>query len=234
MLLKETLILILFCTLLSIQEGRAQSAAKQKIRGLAVQQVLSFCPTCDVVVESKWMPAKIAQLDSTKIRGLQFTETGLPRGYQTATVFFIRDGSQSQERIQLFIRVNLKVLVTNRRIARNQTINETDLSWQTKDITRMHTLPVVSKSEIAGKAVSRMIPEGSMILESDLQKEPIVKAGDQVRLVYSQGGIEIAIDCTARQSKAKGEDIRLYSRETGKTYIGKVLTPSKIIWEKTL
>lgn len=231
----STLILFVIFGLLSCNlEGHAQSVAEQKIGGLATQQVLSFCSTCQVEIESKWMPDEIARLDSTQIKQLQFSEVGLPKGYQNANVFFTDDGESKSAQVQLFVDLKRKLPVVNKRIERNQTITADDLTWRILDITRMKEFPIASIQKITGNAAGRLIPKGNVILNTDLQQVPIIEVGDNIKMVYRETGIEVALDCTARQARAKGEEIRVYSRETRKTYIGKVLTPSKVKWKKTL
>jgi flagella basal body P-ring formation protein FlgA len=229
------ILFVIFGLLSCSLEGHAQSAAEQKIGGLATQQVLSFCSSsCEVEVKSKWMPDKIAGLDSAQIKQLQFNEVGLPKGYQTVNVFFADDGETKSAQMQLFVELKQKLPVVNKRIERNQTITQNDLTWRILDITRMKKFPIAKVEEITGKAAGRLISKGNVILNSDLQQAPIIEVGDNIQMVYREGGIEVALDCTARQARAKGEQIRVFSRETRKTYIGKVLTPSKVIWEKTL
>ena len=231
----STLILFVIFGLLSCNlEGFAQSAAEQKIGGLATQQVLSFCSTCQVEVESKWMPDEITSLDSAQVKQLQFNEVGLPKGYQTANVFFTDDGESKSAQVQLFVDLKRKLPVVNKRIERNKTITKDDLTWKILDVTRMKESPITSIQKITGKAAGRLITKGNAILATDLQQVPIIKVGDNIKMVYREAGIEVALNCTARQARAKGEEIRVYSRETRKTYIGKVLNPSKVKWEKTL
>lgn len=220
--------------LLSCNAGYAQDTVQKKIGKLATQQVLSSCEECKVTVETKWMPSAVSRLDSSQIEQVQFREVGLPRGYQTVNISYQKDGQLRTYELQLFVKLKQKLPVVNKRIERNETIEAEDLAWKNKDITRLQKLPLTSKEEIVGQSVSNLIQKGDIVLQSDLQQLPIIKAGDNIKMVYSEGGVELALDCRARQAKAKGERIRVYSDKTRKTYLAKVVTSKKVIWEKTL
>jgi flagella basal body P-ring formation protein FlgA len=61
-----------------------------------------------------------------------------------------------------------------------------------------------------------------------------VRAGDAVTLIFKEKGIQVQLTGEARQNGAKNDEIRIYSEETRKKYLGKVVRPGVAIWKQTL
>lgn len=225
--------ILLFSGLLAPQDSFTQNSSAQ-IEKLAHKKVSSICEECEIIVEPKWIPKKIQRLESGQITNIQFRDAGLPRGYQTSRIYYREAGEMRSEDVQLFIRIEKPLPVVNRRIERNEIISADDIVFRMTEITRLQRMPLDSKEEIVNLSAANVIQKGDLIYESDLQKVPVIKPGDVVEMVYTEGGVEVSLSCNARQAKAKGEQIRLYSDKTRKTYIGKVINSTKVLWEKTL
>lgn len=232
-LLTAIILLVSSLAFLYPSAGYGQATVENQLHKLAIEQIRSQCPTCDVQLETKWIPDELRS-SAARVTLLRFEEVGLPRGYQTASVEYIRNGKAQTRQVQLYAEVKRKVPVVNKRIERNRTITPADVTWKRKDLSRMRKLPVLSLEEVTGKASAGIMQKGDAILPSDLQQIPVIAVGDNIRMIYQKDGVKLAMNCTARQAKARGERIRVYSDETRKTYIAKVLTPSKVIWKKTL
>lgn len=214
--------------------GNAMDSSGEKIEELAHRKVSSLCEECEIAVIPKWIPKRVQHLDSHQITEIQFTQVGLAGGYQTVRVFFRENGEMISRDVQLFIRIEKPLPVTARRIDRNEVISGADLVMRKTEITHLQRMPIDSKEKIVNQSAAGLIKKGEVVYASNLQKKPIIKAGDLVEMIYIEGGVEVALNCNAREDKAKGEDLRLYSEKTRKTYIGKVLTSKQVIWEKTL
>jgi len=72
------------------------------------------------------------------------------------------------------------------------------------------------------------------VRRADITTEYLVEAGESVTLVFINSGTRIDLSATARQSGALNEDIRLYSEETRRTYLGTVSGNGEVIWKRTL
>lgn len=225
--------MLVFSGFLVPQDSFTQNSS-ELIEKLAHTKVSSICEECEIIVTPKWIPKKIQHLDSGQITSIQFRDTGLPRGYQTSKIYYREGGETRSKDVQLFIRIEKPLPVVNRRIERNEILSGDDIVFRLKEITRLQRMPLDSIEEIVNLSAAKVIQNGDLIYESDLQKVPVIKPGDVVEMVYTEGGVEVALSCNARQAKAKGEQIRLYSDKTRKTYIGKVINSTKVLWEKTL
>lgn len=214
--------------------GRAQNSSVEKIEELARQEITSLCEGCEVTVSPKWIPNIIEGLGFHQITDLQFKEVGLPTGYQTTKVFYRKNNEALSRNVQLLIRIKKPLPVAAKRIERNTVISDGDLKIRMTDITLLQRMPIDSKEEIVNQSAAGLIKKGRVIYSSNLQNKPVIKAGDRVEMIYVEGGVEVALNCNAREDKATGENIRLYSEKTRKTYVGKVLNAKKVLWEKTL
>jgi len=211
----------------------AQNTVEIKINSLAKKHLDTVCKECRVDISIKWAPGRVTELDSSDIRFLKFS-SGLPRGYQNATVYYQQERQKKNAEIQFYIRVLKRLPVAANRILSGDLLSDDDLAYQWVDVSRMQILPVFSLERLRGQTSGRIIKKGSVFWEKDFEAVPLVEAGNPVKLLYRETGIEVQIQCVARESKAAGESIRLYSKETGTIYIGKVINQSKAIWERTL
>lgn len=226
--------LLVFNSILLPAFGYAQNSSIEKIRQLAEKEISSLCEECEITVTPKWIHTSIENLNSNQIKDIRFITVDLPKGYQTAQVLYRENDEVHSRDVQLHIRVEKRVPVAARRIERNEVISDTDLAMRMKDITRLQRTPIDSKEQILNQSAAGLIKKGTVIYSSSLQKKTVINAGDRVEMIYEEGGVEVALNCNAREDKAIGENIRLYSEKTRKTYVGKVLSAEKVLWEKTL
>ncbi|SMO58914.1 flagellar basal body P-ring formation chaperone FlgA [Fodinibius sediminis] len=229
------LIPVIICWSLLLSDAHGQEQAVQRIEHLAKVQMQERCPDCKVTIEGKWIPGLLRMADSSRIQRIQLTAPELPRGYQKAVVHFHDADQQARStQVQLYIRLHRKVPVVQQPIERGEVITAENLSWELRDITSLRKDPVASIDELHGQSARRFIAGGSILFKQEIQPTPLVQAGDRVQLIYTKDGVAINLRCEARESKAKGELIRVQSRETRKIYQGKVLSDTKIKWTKTL
>lgn len=228
------LYLIALLTGMLAATARSQAPAVKKMEMLATQQVARQCAACKIDITGKWIPAGLTQADSSGIQFLQFTDTALPRGYQTADVTYQSGGELKTETVQMHVKVIKKLPVARQRISGGQLITEDDLDDRWVDLTRMKRLPVMERDRIVGYSLNRMVTGGTPFYQRDLELQTAINAGEPVEMVYKTAGVNVLISGVARQSKGEGEIIRIYSKETRKTYLAEVVNSNKVIWKKTL
>ena len=220
----------------SVQQGHAagDSEVEKKLKSLAKEQVKAECAACKVTVECKWIAPALASRSAHSISVLQFSNVGVPAGYVTAKVGVEGKGISASPSVQFYISVQQKLPVASRSIDRGAAITKRDLQWQWKDVSRLNRQPVGEVSAFEGKTAARMISKGNLIYPTDLLSVTSIKPGDSVSMLYGKEGVQIHINCTAREAKGVGEEIRLYSKETGRRYMAKIISENKIIWVRTL
>jgi len=207
---------------------------KDKLKTLAAEQVKTNCSSCKIEVECKWISAKIASLPANRINDLYFSGAGIPKGYVNAKVGLEDTALANSASVQLFITVRKKIPVARKTLKRGEVINKKDLTWKWQDITRLNREPISSIEDFKNKTVTRLIQKGSLFFASDLAGANQLQTGDAVEMLYSEGGVQIKINCIVRKAKKESNKIRLYSKETRQRYLAKVIDKNKIIWVKTL
>ena len=93
---------------------------------------------------------------------------------------------------------------------------------------------ITSKKQLIGKTLRRTLLSGQPVRKSDISRELIIRAGDQVSMIIKRSGIQIQVTAEAREDGARGDRIKVYSKETRKNYLGEVIRPGVIEWKSTL
>ena len=74
-----------------------------------------------------------------------------------------------------------------------------------------------------GKVARRTLLPGRMIPTGSVRNAWIVEPGKPVRVVYVQGGLEIALSAIALQAGAAGDVVRLRNADSGSIFAGTVM-----------
>ncbi len=184
-------------------------------------------------VRTKWVPEQIRSLRKEDFESVKFVNSS-PRGYEMVYVSYNSPRGLKKATSQVYIELEQRVPVAKQQLNKGDAIDSTLVEYRWVDVTRFRGAFIEDLSTLQNKAVDRIIKKGQGILKTDIIEAPIVTAGDYVNLIYRQNGINVVIPCIARQSKAVGEQIKLMNKETGKVYVGILISPSSAQWERTL
>ena len=91
-----------------------------------------------------------------------------------------------------------------------------------------------SAKQLVGKATRRFINPGQPFRLNEITQPLMVKPGDTIQMLFSNGGIQLALTCESRQSGAKEEAIVIYCPETRQKYEAQVLKPGEVAWMRTM
>ena len=210
------------------------SPVEEKIRELASAKVKQLCEDCRVSVKCKWIAPAVAKVSPELITALQFDAPGLPAGYVTGKVLLGNTTATAQTAVQLHISVHQKLPVARKQFSRGEAITSANIAWQWKDISSFKRSPITDIEQFAGQHAGRVIRKNSVFFASDLAGPQTIQPGDPVAMDYGENGVRIQINCVAREAKGVGQEIRLYSKETRRNYIAKIITKKKIVWVRTL
>ena len=184
-------------------------------------------------VRTKWVPEQIRNLKKENFESVSFVNSS-PRGYEMVYVNYSSPRGIKKATSQVYIELEQLVPVAKQQLNKGDAIDSTLIEFRWVDVTRFKGAFIEDLSSLENKAVDRIIRKGQGILKTDIIEAPIVTAGDYVNLIYRQNGINVMIPCIARQSRAVGEEIKLMNKETGKVYVGILISPSSAQWERTL
>jgi len=183
-------------------------------------------------VSPRWIPGSLARMPAESVE--QVTPNGSVERYTGFDVTYTAGGRRRQAQVQLQVDIEQNVPVMRDRITGGTVITSDDMVMRWIPVPRDRGQLVTNLSEIEGKTVRRTLMSGEPIRKADITTEYLVEVGESVTLIMEQKGMRIDITAVARQDGALHEDIRLYSDETRRTYVGAIAGPGMVIWKRTL
>lgn len=180
----------------------------------------------------RWIPNNLLRTQPSAITEVR--PEGAVERYTSFSVT-VKDGNRTRTtQIQLAVDMERRLPVAGRRIMNGESLTESDLqmSWVSVPTDRGQ---LVSKiEELTGKTVRRNLAQGQPIRHADVGSEYIIEGGDSIRIIYEESGVRIELTGEARQSGGQDDEIRVYSNETRKRYLGRVTGPGVVTWLRTL
>ena len=212
------------------------NTVKERVMKLVSRQMEQTYPSESYKYELqlKRLPRMLDDVPPRMIESVAFTGRGLPRGYETIDVYYRQGDSKRVAKSQVQVVVWQYLPVAGTRFESGEEITPERLTWQWIDITRLSGAFITVPKEAIGLVAGKLIRQGDPIRETDLTRPPIVEPGANISMHYRSNGLDIAITCTARKAAAKGDEIRLYSEQTRKTYLARITATNTAVWLKTL
>ncbi len=185
-----------------------------------------------ISIKARWIPGSLLNVPPQNILDVQ------PSGpVQRNTIFDVSYTYRSHRetaQIQLLVDSEYKIPVAASRIQAGEKLTAENLQLKWVSIPNNRGQLAFSIEEVEGKTVRRTLAPGQPVRMIDITTEYIIHAGDPVTVVYEANGIHIGLKAEARENGSMGDEIKIYSEETRKRYVGKVQSPQKVIWQKTL
>ncbi|HKI45269.1 MAG TPA: flagellar basal body P-ring formation chaperone FlgA [Balneolales bacterium] len=185
-------------------------------------------------VSIRYIPAELQNVSPGQINSIKLTDPNMPTGYALAKVRYDSGNHNSLAQIQLFVDVWQQLLVPKERIMPGQKLSPDMFQMNWVRTTRLQGIYLKDPGMVKGKVSKRLLPAGKPIPPRGIQDTPIIDFGNTVTLEYQQNGLLLSLSCVARQPGVKGDRIKVYCKDTRKTYEVKVINASTVKWEKTL
>ncbi|MFP8488636.1 flagellar basal body P-ring formation chaperone FlgA [Gracilimonas sp. Q87] len=226
-------LLILIISAFFLHPAESISDAEQVILDKAEQAIYKQFKNENIRFELfvRWIPGSLRSLDGSYIETVKLV--GALQKYTSFKVTFTEYGSKKNKEVQLLIQAEQKVPVLLERKNRGETIEETDVQWRWMNIDLTRDNPVHDLKNIQGKTLRRSLTAGQFIDEEDIGASFLVKAGDEIEMVYHQHGLQILLNCESRQDGAEKEKIQIYCKETRKKYQVQITSSGEVLWLKT-
>lgn len=182
-------------------------------------------------LSARWIPGSLLNADPKNIQRIELK--GAISQYTNFEVTYVRRNEIRSKEIQLKVDAQQKLPVSNHRIISGEVLEtrDFDLRWVPIVVGRDHLVQDIN--ELAGKTLKKTLNAGEAVSPSVISSGFLVKAGDEVDLIYIEYGIQIVLGCEARQNGSKGEDIQIYCKETRNKYLGRIERPGVAQWQKT-
>ena len=185
-------------------------------------------------VQLKRLPRQLDRVKQEQLSRVDFAARGMPAGYESVDVYYRFREREKVAKAQVKIMVWQHLPTAKRRIEKSEAFNEKMFTKQWVNITRYSSSFIEDTKEIIGYVAASLIREGDPLTAGDLARIPVVEAGDVVQMKYNKKGLIINLQCVTRKSAARGEEIRVFNKDTRKTYLVTVIDENRVKWQKTL
>ena len=119
-------------------------------------------------------------------------------------------------------RVSALVAVTAAPVSMNQTLSDTDVTLERRDVSNIPD-PVGTLDAVAGQSSRRSLRAGEILRASQLTAPIAVKRGDQVIMQAQHDGIEVSMAGEALDAGARGAVVRVRNSASGQIVRMRVL-----------
>lgn len=183
-------------------------------------------------VEPRWIPGRLLEQSPEQISAIEIS--GEVKRYTNFEVLYRRNGDRNRIEIQLKVKAEQKLPVVLDRVRRGEALTEEKLAYRWVSLSRNSGKYITDMNSLTGKKLRRTLLSGQPVRQSFISREFIIKAGDEVKVVIEQNGIQVQVTGEARENGAEGDRIKIYSTETRKKYVGEVIRPGVTQWKNTL
>jgi len=183
-------------------------------------------------LQARWIPGQLARMEPDQIRSVD--PVGKIERFTTFEVSYQEASRTGQVQVQLAVQMEQRLPVAVDRIPGGETLESGDLDMRWVSVAEMESRLVRHPEELNGKRLRRTLAPGEAVRQIDIGGDDLIESGDPVTLIFERHGIRVEMEAEARQSGAVDEEIRLYSSETRKRYIGRIVRPGVAVWQQTL
>jgi flagella basal body P-ring formation protein FlgA len=145
-----------------------------------------------------------------------------------AIVFKVNE--QFEKRLPVIARVEVidNVVVSSNLISRGQIIQKSDLELRTLELSKINGQPLTDIDDMLGKRASRHIYPQKVILESDVEIPPVLKRGDNVKIVVFLSNIVATARGVVRESGRIGDKVKVVNIDSKKTLYATIIDKNTV------
>ena len=180
-----------------------------------------------VKVIKEWMPLNIPS-------GGHFVEAfNLQGGGLTSMMaFYIRVISGGlvmgewpiQARVELF----QDVWVAQQRMERGQVVEDNAVESKRIDVLKERAVPLPASFKLTGYELAMPIPAGKVLTRRDIVEKELVKKGQMVDVLVSQGSLSLRMKAMALEGGAAGITVKLRNLDSRKDFFGEVIGEGQV------
>lgn len=128
------------------------------------------------------------------------------------------EGASWNVSLPVNVRLFGPALVAVRALPANQPISEYDVALEEQELTREPGAPLNEVGQLGGRVLSRPVAAGTVLRQDWLRAQPVIQAGDNVRILARGAGFAVTGDGQALNSALDGQTVRV------RTDSGRVVT----------
>jgi flagella basal body P-ring formation protein FlgA len=150
-------------------------------------------------------------------------------GRVRADLEFVDPARPAAQRIRrsagLEIRVQLPVVVARRDLRRGDTLDESSMGLELRELSRLPRGTTREVGELLGQRLARAVDKGQVIAFDALAAEPIVRRGQAVIVEAGDAGLDVRIEARALERGARGQLIQLENPVTRRRFHAELTGP---------
>ena len=120
------------------------------------------------------------------------------------------------------------VLVSEKSFEKGRFVDETEFEGRTMDVLQMRQRPVLVGDELTRQQLRQAIRPGTTLLWRHISAIPLVRKGDIVDVIASQGGLIINLKGQARENGADGDFILVRNPHSKRDFQAQVINDKKV------
>ena len=225
LLLKISLMSAWLCS--GVFAGTIITAAdiKNAVEEFVVSQIETELPaTASIVVDVRWQNDIELDTDVDPLIRVRKSSSRKLRGPSVVRVGIDLDGKTLRKMsVTADVRIHMPVLVAAYALKRGEHVESIFFEMVESDVTKLRGAYYTDQSQLEDMRLGRSLGAGAVLTDQHIERIPIVKRGELIRIVARGGLVEVTIDGTAMQDGGKGDLIRVKNVDSGKVVRGHVV-----------
>jgi flagella basal body P-ring formation protein FlgA len=150
-------------------------------------------------------------------------------GYQAFSVCVRVDGVEAAStRVAVKIRVFQPVVVTQRRLTRDEAIGAEDLALERREVTASLGDCFARTADVVGKRATRSVSAGVVLTDAMVGQPLAVRRNDSVTLVARRGAVRVRTKGIALKDACVGESVDVMNADLNKVIRARVVGPNLV------
>jgi flagella basal body P-ring formation protein FlgA len=129
-----------------------------------------------------------------------------------------------QARVELF----QDVWVAQQRMERGQVVEDDAVAPKRIDVLKERTVPLSASFKLAGYELAMPVPAGKPLTRRDIIEKELVKKGQMVDVLVSQGSLSLRMKAMAMEGGAAGITVKLRNLDSRKEFFGEVVGEGQV------
>jgi flagella basal body P-ring formation protein FlgA len=124
------------------------------------------------------------------------------------------------QRVSGLALVSVPVPVPARRMMPDEIVSEGDIVTIDFPMGRLNEFSITDSSELVGRQVRRMLPEGRPVMAQSVMAPLVITRGERVQIRYDDGGLTLSAPGRALVDAAEGEPVRVVNLISNLSLVG--------------
>ena len=121
------------------------------------------------------------------------------------------------------------LIVAQEDLLKGERVYPWQVAYEERFMGRCPRQDIEPTEELINYVVLRTVKKGEVLVKSYLKKEPLVRRGQEVSVIYRSGNLEISFNGKALDTGFYGDVIRVRSFNTGKLLRGRVISEGSVL-----